>query len=100
MPTLTVDRYSPAELRALDAYAQLSALDELFGEMKRLADLKVEAIGLHAAARIHALNENRKPTECPKVIEGKCNVDKLATIITARRQQISILQTILRSPAA
>lgn len=97
--SLTVDRLSPAEIRALDAARQIGILDELFGEMKRLAELKVEAIDLRAVRRIAAINDGRKPQSCPKFIEAQSSLDQLATWISARRQQVSILQTLLRIPA-
>ena len=97
---LEVDRLTPAEIRALDAARQIGILDELFGEMKKLAELKVEAIDLHAKRRIDAVREGRKPQSCPMVIAAKSSLDQVTTWISARRQQTMILQTLLRAVPA
>jgi|HubBroStandDraft_2_1064218.scaffolds.fasta_scaffold365856_2 hypothetical protein len=94
---LAVDRYTPAEMRALDAVKQIGILDELFGEMKHLADLKSEASDLHYEARAQAQDEGRKPGTCSRVTRAKKSLDRLTIMIGARKIQVSILQTLLRS---
>lgn len=90
---LAFDRHNLAELHALQGDAILRILDEMLGELKRLADLKVEAIGERAAAKIAAINANRKPLSDPDFIRWDAQIQKLTAIIKARSDQAKIVQT-------
>lgn len=90
---LKFDEYSLAELHALDGAKILMVLDEMLGELKRLADLKVEAIGERAAAKIAAINASRKPLSDPVYIKWDAEIQKLTAIIKARSDQTKIVQT-------
>lgn len=80
----------------MDAQQQLGVLDQLFGEIKKLADLRCEAIDLHADARMRAIDE---PTSENKraIIDAKRSIDKASVMLACRKSQASILQTALRS---
>ena len=90
------DKLSAEELRALDVAHQYAILSDLFGEVKRLADVKCAAIDAHASARIVALRSPSDDTRA-RVIESKRDVDVVAAAIAARKMQVSILQSLLRS---
>lgn len=95
---MDVDRLTAEELRALDSGQQVLALNILFREIKRLSDLKNDAIDALSNATILALE---KPTGEAKAnkIRAKAMVDKIGVMIAARKEQVKILQTQLRLPA-
>lgn len=93
---MPADLLTAEELRALDAVERYAILSDLYGEVKRLADLKMTAIDAHASARITAA---RTPTPELKarVLEAKRDLDVVGAAIQARKLQMNILQTLLRS---
>jgi hypothetical protein len=97
MGALAVDRLSSAELRALDAVEQGNVLNDLFNELKRLADLKVIAIDGVADARIRAISAGIPASRSPEVIDARRKQDKITAAIAARKEQIKILQTLIRA---
>ena len=90
------DQLSAEEMRALDVAARYAVINDLYGEVKRLGDLKIAAIDAHASARIIAAR-SPEPEHKARVIESKRDVDVVAAAVAARKLQISILQTLLRS---
>lgn len=90
------DVMSAEELRALDAAHQYAILSDLYGEIKRLADIKTLAIDAHASARIVVLRAP-EPAHKARVIEAKRDIDVVSAAIAARKLQISVLQTLLRA---
>jgi hypothetical protein len=93
---MKVDRLTTDELRALDAYEQIGALNELFGEIKRLGDDKNKAMDLLGDAKILAIEEP-SPTNKAMVIRATSTRDKLTTMLSVRKEQIRILQTLLKA---
>lgn len=96
---LDCDKYSASDLRALALGEQVAMLNEILAETKRLGDLAVEAVDLVAKAQIATVRGKTSDT-VKALIEARATKEKLAIIMRARKQQASILQTILRSPAA
>ena len=90
------DSLSAEEMRALDVAARYAVLNDLYGEIKRLGDVKIAAIDAHASARILAAR-SPEPQHKARVIESKRDVDVVAAAIAARKMQVSILQSLLRS---
>ena len=90
------DKLSAEELRALDVAHQYAILSDLFGEVKRLADVKCAAIDAHASARIIAAR-SPEPDNKARVLETRRDLDVVGAAIQARKMQVSILQTLLRS---
>lgn len=96
---LDIDDYSAAELRACALGDQVAMLNEILAETKRLGDLAVEAVDLVAKAQIATVRG--KTTETVKaLIEARATKEKLSIIIRARKSQASILQSLVRMPAA
>ena len=76
-----------------------AAMQMSFAEALREADLFMERdrqIDAHASARIIAAR-SPEPEHKARVIESKRDVDVVAAAIAARKLQISILQSLLRS---
>jgi hypothetical protein len=94
---LKIDGLSTEEVRALDAVRQIEALNDLFGETKRLADEKQREIDRHTDARIALLSDAKNVVLKASVLDRKRRIDKLSCIISARKEQTKILQTLLRS---
>ena len=90
------DQLSAEEMRALDVAARYAVLNDLYGEVKRLGDLKIAAIDAHASARIVAAR-SPEPEHKARVLETRRDLDIVNAAIQARKMQVSILQTLLRS---
>lgn len=90
------DAMSAEEMRALDVSARYAVLNDLYGEVKRLGDIKIAAIDAHASARIIAAR-SPEPDNKARVLECKRDLDVVGAAIQARKMQVSILQTLLRS---
>ena len=90
------DQLSAEEMRALDVAARYAVLNDLYGEVKRLGDLKIAAIDAHASARIIAAR-SPEPDNKARVLETRRDLDVVGAAIQARKMQVSILQTLLRS---
>ena len=93
---ITSDQLSAEEMRALDVVARYAVLNDLYGEVKRLGDLKIAAIDAHASARIIAAR-SPEPDNKARVLETRRDLDVVGAAIQARKMQVSILQTLLRS---
>ena len=93
---MPADLLTAEELRALDAVERYAILSDLYGEVKRLGDLKMNAIDAHASARILAAR-SPEPGHKARVLESKRDLDVVNAAIQARKMQVSILQTLLRS---
>jgi len=103
---IALDDLTAAELRTLDQGQQLALLSELLGAIKYMGELKCEAIDILAAKKMFCLVDlyedgdlagKQKPENKAAVVEAKAPVDKLTIMISARKQQSSVLQTLLRS---
>ncbi len=90
------DQLSAEEMRALDIAARYAVLNDLYGEAKRLGDVKIAAIDAHASARIVAAR-SPEPEHKARVLETRRDLDIVNAAIQARKMQVSILQTLLRS---
>ncbi len=90
------DQLSAEEMRALDVAARYAVLNDLYGEVKRLGDVKIAAIDAHASARIVAAR-SPEPEHKARVLETRRDLDIVNAAIQARKMQVSILQTLLRS---
>ena len=90
------DQLSAEEMRALDVAARYAVLNDLYGEVKRLGDVKIAAIDAHASARIIAAR-SPEPEHKARVLETRRDLDIVNAAIQARKMQVSILQTLLRS---
>ncbi len=97
---MLIDSLTAEELRALDAYGQIGALNDLCREMKRLADERRREIDRHADARIALLGASDRIELKASVIDAKRRIDKIACEISARKEQAKILQTLLRAVPA
>jgi len=96
---LAVDRLTAEELRSIDAYEQIGHLNALFGEVKRCGDEKRAAIDAFSSAKIAALSDNSVPAKA-LVIQAKGRLDKATVSISIRKEQIRVLQTLLRAVPA
>jgi len=96
LSVIDADRYSAAEFRVLDVRRQMDILGELYAELKRLGDLKVMALDVLGDKR---MAEKRMPCREAQalVIDAKRHVDMFATAISTRREQVKILQTLVRA---
>lgn len=97
---LPIDDLSAAEMRALDFGRQVDALNDLFVELKRLSDLRMQALDLRADARMRLCHEPRDPELRAREIDAKRSFDKLGVAISARKEQVRILQTLVRATGA
>lgn len=95
--SLAIDGMTDEEVRALDAYAQACALSDLIGELKRLKDAKNAALSARRNARIEAIGKAVPFARDVAVIEAQATLDLLANEIALRKEQRSILQTLLRA---
>ena len=93
---MSVDRLTPAELRAMTVEQQLGVLDFIFGEIKRLSDLRCEAVDLHADARMRCIDDPSSDNK-RNVIDAKRSIEKSSVMLACRKSQASILQTALRA---
>jgi hypothetical protein len=92
---MKADRLTAEELRALDAYEQASLLNDLFGEVGRLGRLKQEVINALYDAKILLIQE--KTDESKVTLErAKKAKDNVDAEIAYRKEQVKILQTLLR----
>ena len=94
---LNVDRLSAEDLRALDFAEQITILNDLFAELKRLADVKCLAIDVLADARMKSVRTPDDREAKAAVIDAKRSFDKVGVAIQARKQQVSVLQTLTRA---
>lgn len=93
---LDVDRLTAAELRALSFGEQVEVLNSLFSELQRLADVKCLAIDVLADAKMQAIKAPDSADCKANVIDAKRDFDKVGVAIQARKQQVSVLQTLVR----
>jgi hypothetical protein len=98
---IALDDLTAAELRTLDQGQQLALLSELLGAIKYMGELKCDAIDVLALAKMKCLTDlvdgRPKPENKSEVVKAKAPVDKLTIMISARKQQSSTLQTMIRS---
>ena len=93
------ERVSKDEARAMDSGRRLRILDDLYVEADTLADLKCQAIDLLTDAEISFARGKTSDIRAD-IIRAKATIKRIDTLISARKRQQSILQTVLRSPAA
>lgn len=87
---------SADEIRKLDAYGQVGLLSWLYDEIKRLSDLKIQAVLAHHEAK--ALARSDKSDAAKATVDRAEGLEKALTIeISCRSKQATILQTFMRT---
>lgn len=86
-------------LRSLDFPRLVGLLDALYGELDHLGKLKMEAIDALAAAQMAQVSA-QEPEARIGVIRARAVRDKLDIALSGRRQQVRIVQTLLRAAPA
>lgn len=95
--SLAIDRLSPEELRALDAWEQASALNDLAAEIKRIGDKMQECHDRIYTARRSRLDGDDTLKARTDELEAKRDLDKLKIALGVRKEQTKIFQTLLRA---
>lgn len=93
---LSIDGLTAEELRALDAWHQACALNELVLELKRLGDIKRNASDLRYDAKMAQKAKPSVDNEIAILLQSK-RYDAAAIDISTRKEQKSILQTLLNA---
>ena len=91
------DALTPDELRTLDHEQRIGVLAWLYFELKRIGDLKDEALELEGIAKINALDNPGNASKKALLLAQK-DVKKCSNFLQVRREQIRLLQTITRTP--
>lgn len=81
----------------MDAAAQIYVLNDLYGELKRLGYEKIAALEARHAARLNAIANDVLYTRFPSCLEAQLRIDKATSLIGVRKEQVRILQTLLRA---
>jgi hypothetical protein len=94
---LEIDSLTVADLDALESQRLLHLLNELYGEIKRIADAKKRAKTDEKTARVALLFSPADPKLKAQQIEAKALLDILGYELSARKEQTKILQTQLNT---
>lgn len=94
---IAYDKLTDEERNALDAAGQIEALNSMYGELKRIKSEKDEALESRHTARLQAISEGVPFGRHAACLQAQLRVDKIANALATRKEQISLLQTLLRS---
>lgn len=101
--TISADRLTPEELRSLDAARQYALLNDLYGEIGRLGRAREEHTWALRTARQAVLlcaPGPEKQQALAAKLDAEAMRDALKVEYDYRREQVKILQTLLRAPPA
>lgn len=90
---LDVDRYSTAQLDALDPAEYIHLLNEICGDIKRIGDAKKQAKLDEKAAKIALLRDPKNVDLKAKKIEADTLLTVLGYEMSTRTEQAKIIQT-------
>jgi len=94
---IAYDKFTDEERNALDAIEQIRALNDLCGELKRIKSEKDDALGSRHAARLQAISEGVAFNRHAACLDAQLRVDRATNALATRKEQIRVLQTLLRS---
>lgn len=90
---MDIDRYTTAELDALDPAQYVHLLNEICGEIKRIGDAKKRAKTDEKSAKVALLFDPSNPNLKAAALEAKATLDILGYELSARKEQAKIIQT-------
>lgn len=97
MTELSVERYSPAELHAMDMAQTVDALYEIAAELTALGRLARESrLYVVDCRKTSKRNRGDVEAEC-KVLDAQAQLENIRDRVRSLKDLRSILQTILRS---
>jgi len=92
---MDIDRYTNAELRALDFAKQVGLANDLLGETGRLASVECLAVDVLADAQMKAVQDPSSENKAA-VIDARRKLRKVSIAQRARSKQANILQSLIR----